>query len=164
MSWKNPYEIIDTVPIVPAGKPIVTFSSVKIDGEILYLLSHELERTKDLITPADVKNLSAFLIEAIDKIDAEQPTSYGLGLLGRIGRDFGRLLDCYHGYHIRAAYMLRNVSGVEVADFCIAHEDGDDRYRLVMFYWHAEAVCKYALGQEQITRWCAFIEREHHQP
>ncbi|MBA9022667.1 hypothetical protein HNQ97_004683 [Aminobacter ciceronei] len=153
------YDVIDTITIIPALKPIMTFSSVQKDGEFLYLFSHDRENTEDLINPSEATNLCAFLTEASRKVEAEKPPFREIGLLGKIGRDFGRTFSPYYGYHVRASFMLRNLSGSKVADFCVAHEDGGARLQIIMFYLRTETVLMYDLAKDQIASWCGFVEK-----
>ncbi|WP_395449904.1 hypothetical protein ACHMW7_08890 [Aminobacter sp. UC22_36] len=153
------YDVIDTITIIPALKPIMTFSAVQKDGEFLYLLSHDRENTEDLIDPSEAKNLCVFLTEASKQVEAEKPPFREIDLLGTICRDFGRTFSPYYGYHVRASFMLRNMSGSKVADFCVAHEDGGARLQIIMFYLRAEAVITYHLAEDQIASWCGFVEK-----
>lgn len=156
--WENPYEVIDTVPVVPAYPPIMTFCAIRKDGDFLYLLKHDQEREWDFIPPEQARRMVDFLSRASACIEREKPRRRSITIPGRIKRFLRRVFNTYHGYRFVRAMKLRNTSGEGIARFCVAYVDGDDRYGLFLFYHRSQSIRSYRLDKEVIERLCSFVE------
>lgn len=110
MLWENPYEVIDTVPVVPAYPPDMTLCAIRKDGNFLYLLRYDRERELDFITVEQARRLVTFLARAMSRIEAEKPKIRSIGIAGQTGRFLRRVFNTYYGYRFLRSFVLRNIS------------------------------------------------------